>query len=97
MARHYLSQLPELYFLKSEYAALLGQGDVALEELRKTEGVCLEILMAMLALRKERFGQETEETASGLLPLYTGFPEHRDQAKELGERFRRGTLLDCFL
>ena len=97
MARHYLSQLPELYFLKSEYAALLGQGDVALEELRKTEGVCLEILMAMLALRKERFGQETEETASGLLSLYTGFPEHRDQAKELGERFRRGTLLDCFL
>lgn len=97
MTEHYLSALPELYFLKTEYTALLRQGDASRAELNKTESVCLEILTAMLALRRERFGEDTEDMAHRLLDLYAALPQRREQAETLRRLFDGGELLKSFL
>jgi hypothetical protein len=93
MARMYLGRLPELYFLKTEYAAFLLQGRESMEEIRKTENVCFEILAGMLALRQERFGEEkAAERAKELFALYRQYSEHQDHAGVLETLFERGKL-----
>ena len=100
LAEQYLARLPELYFLKTEYAAFLREGEAGLEELRKTEEVCTEILAAMLALRKRRGDPEGPRCAAllrELLAVYRQLPEHASHADELQRLFDAGELLDCFL
>ena len=93
MARMYLGRLPELYFLKTEYAAFLLRGRESMEEIRKTENVCFEILAGMLALRQERFGEEkAAERAKELFALYRQYSEHQDHAGVLETLFERGKL-----
>lgn len=97
MADACLDRLPELYFMKTEYAAYLRDGQEGLENLRRTEQVCLEILTAMLAIRAERSPAEKEKwnaRALDLLGLYRQTEEHADHARLLEELLRRGTLLD---
>ena len=100
LAEQYLARLPELYFLKTEYAAFLREGEAGLEELRKTEEVCTEILAAMLALRERRGDPEGPRCAAllrELLAVYRQLPEHASHADELQRLFDAGELLDCFL
>lgn len=90
LAEHYLTGMPELYFLKNELTAAVRQGPARLEEIRKTEDVCLGTLLDMLSLRAETEPDAAERCrgiAHGLLDLYGTLPEHRDQAARLRERF----------
>lgn len=99
LAERYLARLPELYFLKTEVAAFLREGEEGLAELRKTEEVCTEILTAMLALRVERSCPEAARCAElvrRLLAVYGQLPEHAAHADELQRLFDKGELLDCF-
>lgn len=98
MARMYLARLPELYFLKTEYAAFILDGEDGLREIRKTEDVCLAALSEMLALRIERSGKAEEkekyaELARQLLDLYRQLEEHAEYAERLGAMLRDGSLL----
>ena len=93
MARSYLKRMPELYFLKTEYAAWLLKGEESREEIRKTENVCFEILAGMLALRQERFGEERAAALAGkLFALYREYGEHTDHAAVLEKLFEEGKL-----
>ena len=85
MAEHYLETIPELYFLKTEIAAVIRSGDAQLEEIRKTENVCLTTLTTMLALRMRREGDEKyRAVAHALFEAYTSIdPEHADHAEAL--------------
>ena len=100
LAEQYLARLPELYFLKTEVAAFLLEGEARLAEIRKTEEVCTEILAAMLALRAEGGPGGRERCAAllrELLAVYRQLPEHASHADELQRLFDAGELLDCFL
>jgi len=99
MARMYLARLPELYFLKTEYAAFVLNGEDSLREIRKTEDVCLAALVEMLALRIERSGKAEEkekyaELAQRLLELYRQLDEHAEYANRLESGFEDGSLLE---
>lgn len=85
LAEHYLAKIPELYFLKTEIAATLRQGDDQLEEIRKTENVCFRILTTMLSLRMQRDGEARYHAlARELLTLYGNLDEdHREHARQL--------------
>ena len=101
LAERYLARLPELYFLKTEVAAFLREGQDGLEEIRKTEEVCTEILTAMLALRAKRSSRGAERErlsalARELLAVYRQLPEHAAHADELQRLFEKRELLDCF-
>ena len=99
MAEKCLARLPELYFLKTEYAAFLREGEAGMEELRKTEDVCYGILAAMLALRADRAPAEREHCAGALRDLLAAcrrFPEHVPHADELQALFDRNELLACY-
>ena len=97
LARQYLRRLPELYFLKNELAAAITCGDEQLDEIRKTERVCLGILQTMLALREERADEaergELRALSDGLLALYGRFPEHEETLGRLRAARDRGELL----
>ena len=100
LAEQYLARLPELYFLKTEVAAFLKDGEARLAELRKTEEVCVEILAAMLALRAGSGADGRERCAAllrELLAVYRQLPEHASHADELQRLFDADELLDCFL
>ena len=60
MAEHYLAELPELYFLKTEIAAEIRTGEAQRIEIEKTENICIGTLGAMLKLREIR-EQDPEE------------------------------------
>ena len=99
MAEKCLARLPELYFLKTEYAAFLREGEAGMEELRTTEDVCYGILAAMLALRADRAPAEREHCAGALRDLLAAcrrFPEHVPHADELQALFDRNELLACY-
>ncbi len=53
MAEHYLAQIPELYFLKTELASFILGGEEQRKAIEKTEKTCFGILLAMLLLAKE--------------------------------------------
>ena len=98
MARLYLARLPELYFLKTEYAAFILDGEDSLREIRKTEDVCLAALIEMLALRIERSGRAEEkencaELARQLLSLYRRLDEYAAYAERLEAMFQDGSIL----
>ena len=100
LAEQYLARLPELYFLKTEVAAFLLEGEARLAEIRKTEEVCTEILAAMLALRAEDGPGGRERSAAllrELLAVYRQLPEHASHADELQRLYDAGELLGCFL
>ena len=100
LAEQYLARLPELYFLKTEVAAFLKDGEARLAEIRKTEEVCAEILAAMLALRAKDGPGGRERCAAllrELLAVYRQLPEHASHADELQRLFDSDELLDCFL
>lgn len=100
LARQYWRRLPELYFLKTEVAAALTRGDEQMNEIRKTEQVCLGILQAMLALREAHAGEAErgalQALSDGLLALYSRFPEHEETLGRLRAAFDRGELLTFY-
>ena len=99
MADACLDRLPELYFLKTAYAAFLREGPEGMEALRRTEQVCMENLAAMLALRARRRPAERETwrgLALRLLDLYRAYgePDAVSHADLLEELLGQGVLLD---
>ena len=96
MAEHYLTKLPEIYFLKTEVAASIRTGEPQLTEIRKTENVCFRILAEMLALRMRREGREPYQAlARDLLTLYgTIDGDHADHAEKLAAMLEDGSILE---
>ena len=97
LAEHYLEKLPELYFLKTEIAALVRKGDAQLTEIRKTENVCFRILSTMLALRMHRDSESLyRDIATELLNLYSALDsdhlEHAGHLKEMLEKWQEPPL-----
>lgn len=53
MAEYYLAKIPALHFLQYEIAAALQSGSARLEDIEKTEHICIDKLICMLAMRRE--------------------------------------------
>ena len=101
MAEYYLSQIPELYFLKTEIAAAVRDGEDRMKEIRKTENVCLSTLAAMLALRLQaeegtKQAAEYTKTADEIFRLFGNFEDQKDLAAMLRKKLADGTLLDFY-
>ncbi len=101
MAEYYLSQIPELYFLKTEIAAAVRSGEDRMNEIRKTENVCLSTLAAMLALRidEEKDPKKAEaylKNAEKILTLYEKYEDQKAMAGMLKEKLKDGTILDFY-
>lgn len=95
-AENYLSQLPELYFLKTEVAAAVSGGEGQLEQIGKTERTAVGIFVNMLALRASLAGTgeggRYTDLARALLELLGGYEEYAQLSGRLTERLERGEL-----
>ncbi len=101
MAEHFLSMLPELYFLKTEIAAYIKEGHEKLVEIRKTEDVCLSTLISMLAMRinaenSPAIKESYKEFAHMLLDLYSDFDDQKEHAAKLRAGLEDGSVLDFY-
>ena len=98
MAAHYLSQIPELYFLKAEIAAVILNGKEQQNAIAKTEKTCFGILLAMLLISKEKSAEENlergcDELEQLLIQAYAClFGE--DAAARIHEQYKDQSLLD---
>ena len=97
MMEYYLSRLPELYFLKTQIAAELTEGERQREEIEKTEEVCLYDLLLMLALRKKRApgGEDAvcDRLAHGLCELFRELPYHKERMAKFEAMWDEGAFL----
>ena len=95
-AEHYLSQIPELYFLKTEVGAGVLDGKRRTEEIEKTERTAAGIFVNMLALRASLAGAAVGERYTGLalalLDLLGGYEEYEQLSRRLRERLELGGL-----
>lgn len=101
MAAHYLSQIPELYFLKTEIAAVILDGKEQQDAIVKTEKTCFGILLTMLLISKEKSAEENlkrgcDELEQLLIGAYTRlFGE--DAAARIHEQYKDQSLLESYL
>ena len=101
MAAHYLSQIPELYFLKTEIAAVILDGKEQQDAISKTEKTCFGILLAMLLISKAKpsaghSGQDADDLEQLLIQAYARlFGE--DAAARIHEQYKNRSLLDIYL
>lgn len=100
MAAHYLSQIPELYFLKTEIAAVVLDGKEQQDAISKTEKTCFGILLAMLLISKAKpsaghSGQDTDDLEQLLIQAYAClFGE--DAAERIHKLYKDQSLLDIY-
>lgn len=101
MAAHYLSQIPELYFLKTEIAAVILDGNEQQNAIAKTEKTCFGILLAMLLISKAKpyaghSDQDFDDLEQLLIRAYARlFGE--DTAARIHEQYKNRSLLDIYL
>ena len=85
MAEYYLARIPALHFLYYEVAAGIKSGQERLENIEKTEDLCVWTLLSMLALRKEEADGETKSRldaqAKELIALFKAYPAYRESAE----------------
>ena len=101
MSEHYLAQIPELYFLKTEIAAVILDGKEQQNAIAKTEKTCFGILLAMLLISKEKSAEENlergcDELEQLLIQAYARlFGE--DAAARIHAQYKDQSLLDIYL
>ena len=101
MAEYYLAKLPELYFLKTEVAAWIKSGDERMEEIGKTEDVCIEDLICMLAIRMlsepdEQKQKAIERQVHEMLDFFKSYPIYREKTDIIEKYWNDGTFLRAF-
>ena len=101
MAAHYLSQIPELYFLKTEIAAVILDGNEQQNAIAKTEKTCFGILLAMLLISKAKpyaghSGQDVDDLEQLLIQAYACL-FGGDAATRIHEQYKDQSLMDIYL
>ena len=99
MAEHYLSRLPELYFLKTEVAAAILEGEEQKDEIRKTEDVCLWTLCAMIKRREaiSEDGARFSDLFDRVIDLFRAFPEYAPLADRVDKSLRDADVNELYM
>ncbi len=100
MAEHYLSQIPELYFLRTEIASVILSGKEQEKAIAKTEKTCFGILLAMCLLSREGKAAgcsegEVDKLEELLIEAYA-LLFGQAAAKGMHEKYQDKSLLDTY-
>ena len=98
MAEYYLEKIPGLHFLYYEIAAGIKSGREKMENIEKTEGLCIDILIGMLSMRrKEEYDPkkraEIEKQAEGLFEFLKGCPIYMKIAQNAEQDWKHGNFM----
>ena len=101
MAESYLNRLPELYFLKTEIAAAIREGEARQAEIEKTEDVCLMTLGNMLRMRAEGAASPAEKARfqallAALMAPFLADPAFSGRAERIADELNTGTCEDYY-
>ena len=101
MAEYYLAKIPGLHFLYYEIAAAIKTGKDRLENIEKTEQLCIDKLICMLAMRKqeEKDGlkrADIERQAETMFSFLKGYPAYREIAEIMERKWENGTIMEVY-
>lgn len=101
MAEYYLSKIPALSFFSYEIAAAVRHGKARLEQIALAEGLCIDKLVCLLAMRKE---EETDPVrrnvidrqAHELLSYLRRYPSYREPARIMEWHWDNGNIMQIY-
>lgn len=101
MAEYYLSKIPGLNFLYYEIAAAIKSGKERIENVEKTENLCIDKLICALWMRRE---EETDEQGRGeidrqardMLAVFRKYPAYEHISEIMEQAWHEGTIMKIY-
>ena len=100
MAEYYLSKIPGLHFLYYEIAAAIKRGKERIENIEKTEDLCIDKLICALWMRREEADRESraeiDRQAREMFAFFKGYPAYVQSAEMMQRLWSEGTIMKIY-
>lgn len=100
MAEFYLAKIPGLHFLYDEIAAAIKRGEARIENIRKTENLCIDKLICALWMRREEAKgskiREIDRQAREMFEFFKRYPEYTEVAEEMERIWNEGAIMEIY-
>lgn len=100
MAEFYLAKIPGLHFLYYEIAAAIKRGEARIENIRKTENLCIDKLICALWMRREEAKgskiREIDRQASEMFEFFKRYPEYTEVAEDMERIWNEGAIMEIY-
>lgn len=100
MAEFYLAQIPGLHFLYCEIAAAIKRGGERIENVKKTEDLCIDKLICALWMRREEADAlkraEIDRQAGEMFGFFKRYPDYAHVAEIMEKLWAEGTIMKIY-
>ncbi len=100
MAEFYLAKIPGLHFWYYEIAAAIKRGKERIENIEKTENLCIDKLICALWMRREEADNpkrtEIDRQARELFTFFKGYPDYVHIAEVMERFWNEGTIMKIY-
>ena len=101
MAEYYLAKIPALNFFYYEIAAAVKRGKARLEQISLAEGLCIDKLACMLAMRKQEEIDPAkriaiDRQAHELFAFLKNYPTYREAARIMEWHWDNGNIMQIY-
>ena len=100
MAEYYLEKIPGLHFLYYEIAAAVKSGRERLENVEKTENLCIDKLICALWMRREEADEQgraaIDAQARETFAFFKGYPAYAHIAEIMEQLWNEGTIMSIY-
>lgn len=100
MAEAYLAKIPGLHFLYYEIAAAIRRGPARLENIGKTESLCIDKLICALWMRREEAAEaqraEIDRQAREMFAFFKAYPAYAHITETMERLWAEGTIMRIY-
>ncbi len=100
MAEFYLAKIPGLHFLYYEIAAAIRRGGERIDNVKKTEGLCIDKLICALWMRREEADgpkrAEIDRQACEMFRFFKRYPDYAHMAEKMESLWNEGTIMRIY-
>lgn len=100
MAEFYLAKIPGLHFLYYEIAAAIQRGKKRIENIEKTENLCIDKLICALWMRREEADSLRREAidrqACEMFVFFKAYPDYAHIAETMERLWHAGTIMEAY-
>ena len=100
MAEFYLSQIPGLHFCYYEIAAAIKRGQERMENIEKTENLCIDKLICALWMRRQEAEglkrAEIDHQAREMFAFFKAYPDYVQITETMEKLWNEGTIMQIY-